>query len=186
MDDGKIIDLLFARDERGLREADRKYGSYCRYIAANILQNDEDCAECLNDLWLRLWNAVPPQKPDDLKLFLASVVRNLAFDRYKEKRRQKRGGEQSVEALEEIEAFVSGVDSIDEAIEQKELAHTIDRFLLSLSARERGVFVRRYYFADDTKSIAKRYGMRGGAVLTMLSRTRKKLKEYLKTEGYDL
>ena len=186
MDDEKIIDLLFARDEQGLREAETKYGSYCRYIAYNILQNDEDCAECLNDLWLRLWNAVPPQKPDDLKLFLASVVRNLAFDRYKEQRRRKRGGEHPIEALEEIEDFVTGEASVDEAVEQKELARVIDRFLLSLSARERGVFVRRYYFVDDTKCIAKRYGMRSAAVLTMLSRTRKKLKEYLKTEGYDL
>ena len=186
MDDETIIALLFARDEGALKEAAEKYGGYCQSIAMNILQNGFDCAECLNDLWLRLWNSVPPHKPDDLKLFLASLIRNLAFDRYKEQKRLKRGGGVKTEALEEIEQFVSHESSVEEALESKELARSINRFLRTLPKRERGVFVRRYYFVDDTESIAKRYSMRGSAVLMMLSRTRKKLKEYLKTEGYDL
>lgn len=186
MDDETIVRLLFARDEQGLKEAREKFGGYCRVIAMNVLQNESDCAECLNDLWLRLWETVPPNRPENLKLYLASVTRNLAFDQYKKIRRQKRGGGVRSEAIEEIEEFVGDGSSAEDAFDQRELARAISRFLLSLPARERGVFVRRYYFADDTAKIAGRFSMRRSAVLTMLSRTRNKLKEYLKKEGYSV
>jgi RNA polymerase sigma-70 factor (ECF subfamily) len=184
MEDQSIVDLLYARDESALKEADRKYGGYCREIAMNILHNDSDCAECLNDLWLRLWHTVPPTRPENLKLYLASITRNLAFDRYKEARRQKRGGGEVCEPIEEIRELVADSSSVEDAFDSRELSRAISRFLLSLPDRERGVFVRRYYFADDTRQIAKRYSMRKPAVLTMLCRTRSKLKEYLNEEGY--
>ena len=186
MDDEAIIALLSARDERALGEAQKKYGEYCRSIALNIRQNESDCAECLNDVWLRLWQNAQAQEPGNLKLYLASVTRNLAFDRHKEQRRLKRGGASTAGALEEIEDLVSGADSVEEEIVGKDLARSINAFLRGLPAKERGVFVRRYYFVDDTGSIARRFSMTKGAVLTMLSRTRAKLKEYLLSEGYDL
>ena len=53
MEDAKIIDLYWARQEAAILETDKKYGNYCRSISLHILKNQEDCEECVNDTWLR-------------------------------------------------------------------------------------------------------------------------------------
>ena len=67
MDDKRIIELLFARDEQALREIEEKYGGLCRYIASNVLAMNEDIEECCNDILLAIWNAIPPDCPADLR-----------------------------------------------------------------------------------------------------------------------
>ena len=77
MEDSTIIDLYWARQEQALEETDRKYGSYCWTIAHNILRNRQDTEECVNDTWLKAWNAMPPQRPSILASFLGAITRNL-------------------------------------------------------------------------------------------------------------
>ena len=69
MDDSKIIDLYWARSQQAIAESEQKYGPYCRAIACNILPRREDAEECVNDTWLRAWNAMPPQRPAVLQAF---------------------------------------------------------------------------------------------------------------------
>lgn len=56
----------------------------------------------------------------------------------------------------------------------------INAFLESLSVRDRSVFIRRYYFFEDVSEIGTAYGISDGYVRTLLMRTRRKLKKYLK------
>ena len=79
MNDEKIIEMLFERDEAALAETQAKYGAFCHTVASNILSLREDREECLNDLLLALWNAIPPEKPQCLKAYIAKIVRNLAM-----------------------------------------------------------------------------------------------------------
>ena len=67
---------------------------------------------------------------------------------------------------------------------RKELAKTIRAFLNTLPAREQDIFLRRYFFVEESGVIAQRYGMKPATVLRTLSRTRQKLKNYLTQEGY--
>ena len=60
MDDTQIVALYWARDGAALAESEQKYGGYCRAIALGILESREDAAECVNDTWLRAWEAMPP------------------------------------------------------------------------------------------------------------------------------
>ena len=85
MEDNQIIELYWNRSENAILETDKKYGKYCNYIAYNILQNKEDSKECVNDTYLNTWNAIPPQRPNVFKLFLAKITRNLAINQYKRK-----------------------------------------------------------------------------------------------------
>ena len=73
MDDQKIINLFWQRSEKAIIETSNKYGRYCYFIAHNILRNNEDAEECVNDTWLRAWNAIPPTRPTVLKIFFAKV-----------------------------------------------------------------------------------------------------------------
>ena len=185
MEDSKIIDLYFERNEAAITETDQKYGAYCRSIAWNILQNHEDSEECVSDTWLRAWNAMPPEKPNILRQFLAKITRNLSLDRFRADHAQKRGSGEVPLALEELKECVGSGDPATDA-ERKLLEELIGQFLQQLSQRDRGVFLRRYFYMESRKDIAARYGMKETNVRLCLSRTRQRLREYLRKEDFPL
>lgn len=186
MEDGKIVELFFARDEQALDAVQKKYGRYCFAVANEILKCAEDAEEVVSDTWLRTWSAIPPQRPMFLRLFLGKIARNLAFTRWRNQNAAKRGGGETVLVLEELSECIPGREAVDEALNAKELATAIQDFLDTLPEREQGIFLRRYFYSEETAAIAGRYGMKDAKVLRILSRTRKKLKDYLTKEGYDL
>ena len=128
-------------------------------------------------------NAIPPEKPTRLRPFFAKLARNLAIDRWRRNTAEKRGSGFTV-ALDELSDLASETASPQERVEGKELEQTIRAFLSGCSRTQRDVFLRRYFFFESTEEIAARYGMRESNVLNLLSRTRKKLKEYLRKEGW--
>lgn len=183
MEDSKIIDLYWARKEQALAETDTKYGSYCRTIARNILRNFEDTEECVSDTWLHAWNSMPPQRPGILSAFLGRITRNLSFDRCKYKQAAKRGGGALPLALDELGECIPSAQRVEYALEQKELAAAIDRFLRTLPEKDCNLFLRRYWYVDSISVIADRYGMKENTVKSILFRTREKLRKFLGEEG---
>ena len=184
MEDEQILDLYFARDEQAVVETDRKYGRYCFGVAKSILPNDQDCEETVSDTYLRAWNAIPPRRPGVFKMFLAKITRNLAFSRWRQYAAEKRGGGELELVLDELEGCISAPGGVEDRMNAKELAKSIRAFLNTLPAREQDIFLRRYFFVEESSVIAKRYGMKPATVLRTLSRTREKLKNYLTQEGY--
>ncbi len=186
MDDSKIIELYNARDEKAIEETATKYGEYCLRIALNILSVHADAEECVNDTYLRTWESIPPQKPNSLKLFLARITRNLAFNRHRAEHTQKRGGTQITLALHEIDEVTPSLEQIDERLRAEELLASLQAFLRALPERERSIFILRYFHVQSTQYIAAEYGIREGNVLKTLSRTRQKLKKHLEKEGFSV
>ena len=185
MTDEKIIALFQSRDERAITECMEQYGRYCLTVASGFLPDPGDAEEVVADTWLKAWNAIPPQKPQHLRLFLGRITRNLAIDRWRQTGADRRGGSVPFLALEELTEVV-GANSLDETLDMKELAKTISDFLSTEPADRRRVFIRRYFYLEDTSRIAARFHMREANVRMMLSRTRLKLKKYLIQEGYEL
>ncbi len=182
MQDRDIIDLYFARDERAITETSQKYGAYCMGIAQRILHSLQDTEECLNDTWLRTWNAIPPARPGYLQQFVGSITRHVSLDRYRSNNKRS----SLTVALEEIgEIAASDTDPATQA-EEREIVVAIDCFLWALPERECNIFIRRYYHMDAIKQIAKRYGLTEANVKKILSRTREKLRAYLEKEGWTI
>ncbi|MDO4804025.1 MAG: sigma-70 family RNA polymerase sigma factor [Lachnospiraceae bacterium] len=184
MEDEKIISLYWDRDERAITESAFKYGRYCHSIASNILKSESDAEECVNDTWLRAWNAMPPHRPSVLSVFLGKITRNLSIDRYKSLHRQKRGGGQIDLVLDEISEIVSGRDNPEEMAMREELQADINRFLSSLPKEKKYMFILRYWYADSIADIAGQVGMSENNVTVSLSRIRGKLRKYLADRGY--
>ena len=184
MDDEKIIDLYWQRDENAIAQTDQKYGTYCRTIAHNILHDHEDSEECVNDTWLQAWESIPPAWPGVLRLFLARITRNLSINRYYARSSQKRGGGQTALVLEELAECLADHSDVESTCEANELNECIRLFVRSLPEQEGNVFVRRYFFTDSVAEIARRYRLTENHVMVMLSRTRKKLRLHLEQEGY--
>ena len=183
MDDAQIIELFFARSEDAVAAVSDRYGGYCLTIAQRIVPTPEDAEECVSETWLRAWNAIPPQRPKILRLFLGKITRNVSLNRLAAETAAKRGGHEAVAALEELEEVV-GTDAVEEAADAAELERCIAAFLASQTPQSRKVFLRRYYHFDTTAEIARRCGLREANVLVILSRTRAALRTYLEKEGY--
>ena len=140
MEEKQIIDLYFARSDRAIAETDRKYGSYCRQVAYNILHSHPDSEECVNDAYLKTWNAIPPKRPNPLKIFLGKITRNLALDRWDWNHAAKRGGGEMVVSLEELGECIPACHGTEQIMENKELVKALNTFLEGLPVQTRKVF----------------------------------------------
>ena len=144
MTDEKIIELLFRRDERALSEIESKYKSLLRYIAENFLSAREDVEECLNDVLISVWNAIPPEKPEDLRAYVSAAVRNCAIDKLRTNKADKRGGEFRMVSDEFLSMLDDGTDLADE-FEARRAGAIINAFLAEQSEDARDIFVMRHY-----------------------------------------
>lgn len=186
MEDQQIIDLYFARSEDAIAQTHRKYGKYCHTVAYNILFDREDTEECVSDTYLKAWNAIPPRRPNVLKIFLGKMTRNLALDRFAASHTQKRGGGETPLSLSELAECIPDGNTPDRAVENKELIRAINDFLAGLPAEARKIFLMRYWNMSPVRDIAAFYGLTESKVKVSLMRTRGKLRDYLEGEGIAL
>ena len=186
MEDAEIIDLYWNRSEFAIMETANKYGRFLHSVAWNIVRNNGDAEECVNDTYLRTWNAIPPTKPTAFRAWLGRIVRNLSLDRWKETRTQKRGGDETEILLGELDACIPDPCGAEKMLEDQEIADLIGIFLRALPAEQRIIFIKRYWYGADLLQIAADLRCSIGKVKSSLFRTRKALRTYLEKEGVEL
>jgi len=188
LEDNRIIELFWQRQETALTETRKKYGAYCFRIAYNILKNSEDSEECVNDTYLHAWQAIPPKRPEHFAAFLGKITRNIALQRFIRYNAAKRNGSETALALEELResALPTGEIETERIAEASEINRALADFLGGLTKEARVVFVLRYWHLYSVADIAARCCMSESKVKSMLFRARKKLKEHLEKEGIDL
>ena len=183
MGDRQILELFFARSQDALEQVRRRYGSQMDHLAGNLLGNPLDAEECVNDALLAAWNAIPPQQPKPLLPWLYATVRNLALKRVRQKRAEKRGGGEFALAYDELAETLAAREDPQELLGARELGELVDRFLDTLSRQDRVLFLGRYWYGEPYRAMAARLGMTENACAVRVSRTREKLRTYLKKEG---
>lgn len=176
MDDRTLLQLLFDRVEAVFEKLAQRFGRRLTQTAMNILDSHEDAEECVNDTYLALWNAIPPSKPDPLAPYVYRTGKNIALNRLRAQTTQKRGG--YVLSLDELAGCVSAPCS------DRDLGQGLNLWLGTLSQRDRVIFLRRHWFGDSVKDIAKSLQMTESAVSVRLHRLKNQLKIYLTEEGY--
>ncbi|MBR3045090.1 MAG: sigma-70 family RNA polymerase sigma factor [Oscillospiraceae bacterium] len=179
MEDEEIIALYFARDEKAIAETDRKYGTRCRRLGIRILGNPQDAEECCNDVWLKAWNTIPPQKPAFFSAYLVKLMRNAALNLYEKLHAEKRGGTQTAVLLDELEDCLAAPDDIEAQISEAETGELLRRYLKNVSEEARNIFILRYVYMMPVKDIAEKYEIGVSKVKVSLHRTRKGLREFL-------
>ena len=185
MTDEQIIEMLFSRSENSISEIDRKYGWKCRSIAEEILGNEQDAEECVNDAYLGVWNAIPPERPNPFSTFLYRILRNIAMNNKRDGNRQKRKCVYD-EALDEMGDALASSETVESALESREIQRIMKEFLLSLKEENRVAFVRRYWYMESCREIAKVLGTSEKNITVRLTRTREKLRKYLEERGVEL
>ena len=184
MEDQEIIALFFRRDPAALEAVQRQYGARLEALARRLLGSPQDGEECVSDTLLKAWDSIPPNRPQYLSAYLLKICRNNALEKLQKQQAQKRSGE-TVSLTAELESCLPAAGDGNLLAEQQ-LTESLNHFLASLPKQQRQMFLRRYWYADSVAEIALRFRCSQGSVKTALHRMRKKLKQQLMEEGYDL
>ncbi len=178
MEDQAILELLWARAENAIAALAERFGRRLQTTAMNLLHDPQDAEECVNDTYLAVWNSVPPKRPEPLGPYVWRIGRNIALNRLRANTAQKRSGYEL--SLDELAGCIPAPCLED----GQALGRAMDTFLGSISPKNRVIFLRRYWFGDSVKDIAKALGMTENAVSVRLNRVREGLRQYLTKEGY--
>lgn len=183
MTDENIVQLFLDRDESGITAARERYGRLLTSIACNILHSEQDAEECESETLLRAWNSIPPAKPERLCAYLCRIARRLALDRHDYNSAAKRSGDTL--PIDELSEYI-GSGSAADMLSERELSGFLNSFLRAQDKTTRIIFMRRFWFGDSIADISKRLHVSESMVKSRISRTLKKLREYLRKEGYEL
>ena len=175
-----ILELLERRDEGALEQLQTHYRDYCRTILLRLLGNEEETEEALSDVWMQVWNAIPPARPRHQKAFLAQPARNIAINRIRGDNTAKRSG--TTVLLDELAECLPD-RSWEDRERSRELREALNGFLHTLPREERTNFVRRYWYGETVPEIARTYHYSESKVTSLLHRLRKRLKSHLEQEG---
>ena len=180
--DEEIVALLWARDEKALEAFSAQYRTLCLRMAENMLGERESAEECLNDVLFELWRRIPPERPEDLKAYIAVLSRNRAVSVFRTNSADKRGGNAKAVSEELLFAISDGV-TLAEEYESKLAGEIINKFLDKQKKNDRAVFVMRYFMNENIKDISEKTGYSSGKIKMMLMRMRRRLEEELRKEG---
>ena len=183
MTDDQIINLFQARDERAVQAVSERYSAACLRTAKKYLHSHEDAEECVSDVLMKLWQQIPPAKPQNLEAFIITLTQHTALDRIRKQQAQKRGGGQNPASLEDVGDTLSAAETVEDTIGHRLLTEAVERFLDTLSDDAQTIFTERWHNESQPREIAEKFGISGVHVRKSLMQTRRKLKAYLKKEG---
>ena len=183
MDDNRIIEFYFEREERAIEETRLKYGKLLHHVAFSILHSQPDSEECVDDTYMKAWQSIPPKNPSILSAFLCKITRNLSINRYlQNKTRYKMLATEKVfEEFAECVPDTHGKISDDIAIRD-----AINGFLATLNEIPRKIFIKRYFYMLPIKQISVEMKTSVSNVKVSLMRTREKFKAYLEKAGISI
>lgn len=182
MDDNKIIELFFNRDESAIEATKEKYGKYLSTLVFNILGKRDEVEECENDTYYRAWNSIPPTRPTSLLAYLSKISRNIALDKLRSHKKNPPLGMSVI--LDEISEILP--DSRADLCDELNLRCIMRDFVRELDPLDRGIFLKRYFYMMSVKDISADTGVREGTVKAKLFRTRQQLRDYLTERGIEI
>ncbi len=174
----EIIAQIKARNEAGMEALLQHYGPLMRYIIAPILPSPRDREDCLQEAAMQVWEKIgsfDPQK-GSWNAWLTALTRNLALNRARSLRRHD---------TQDIPPDTpSPAPTPEENLLLQERQAALARAIAKLSAAERTIFYRKYYYLQPTRQIAAELGISERAVEGKLYRIKKRLRSLLGGEGY--
>lgn len=179
MEEQEIISLIMQKDEAGMNGLLKYYGPLIKYIITPIVSNPQDQEDCFSETAMRIWDKASlfDRQRGSWKGWLTAITRNTALNYA---RSAANRGEQ-----DELSETVPSADATpEEAMLRQEMQAALHDALKKLSAKERTLFYRKYYYLQSTAQIASELGMSERAVEGKLYRIKKRLRKILGGEGY--
>ena len=179
--DSYITEMFWSRSDEAISVADKRYHGLLFSIIATILQNDADAEECLNDVYLKIWESIPPNRPSSFCAYAIKVARNTAINLIRVHRAQKRAANESLEFFDAGGTAINASEIVD-IEESRHIGEIINRYLNSVDERKMYIFMSRYFFNKPISEIARKLNCSQSTVHKEIRRIKDELREQL-TEG---
>ena len=186
LSDEQIIDLYFAREERAITETDKKYCEYLHTVAYNILANEQDAEECLQDTYLRTWDAIPPERPSIFHAFLAKITRNLSLNRIEKANRKRRVPAEACYPMDEVQDFLPDPHDLAKDLQAATVRRIIAEYLDGTTERRLYIFISRFFYSYTVSQIATRLGCSTSTVNKELAEIKRELRACFEKEGIEV
>ena len=171
LSDRELVALLTKSDEGAYAQIYQRYWGVLYRYARRILQNDEEPADIIQDIFVMLWSKRETlELRHSLSAFLYAAVRNhilkaMAHGKVKEK---------YLTSLAQY--FNEGAWTADEGLREQEMAERIEAEIAQLPPKMREVFLlsKKHYLSD--KAIAEQLGISAHTVKSQLGNATRALK----------
>ena len=152
-----------------------RHGPMMAYVVRCILSDPHEQEECLAQVRARVWERWESydRERSSPATWLTALCRNAAYDRLRAQARQR----ERTGALDET--LADPAPGPEEVLLQKERLETLSRLLSAMSAGDRALFYRKYYYLQSTQQMAAELGTTARAVEGRLYRIRKKLQKQM-------
>lgn len=174
----KIIEQYFSKNELNMQYVIDDYYNYVRTIVKNFPNIQlEDEEEIVSDVFFIVWkNKSILDKKAKFTPYIAGVTKRVIYKKYREV-----SSKLYYDKFEEefIDKF-----NIEKVLEEKEVNDCIIRNLKLIGEKEYLVFTKYYYHDKKIKDISKELNISVSNAKTILHRTRKKVKEFLRMGGF--
>jgi len=180
--DNELLKLLKTKPEKTLDKMIKIYAGLVYTIAADKLASicsKEDVEECVSDVFYEVYrqrDLIDLQK-GSIKAFIAVIAKRKAIDIY----RSLKNKNNKLISLNCIfsENTISDKTNIEQAVTEKEDQVAVIKGIKALGDPDSEIFIRKYYFGQSTKIIAKAIGIKENTIDKKISRGLVKLRELL-------
>lgn len=179
MTDEQMLLLLKSDPERGLRELMREHtGLVCGIVRNRVggVCGERDIEECVSDIFTAFYCSLARVDTGrgSVRGWLCAIAKNKASDLYR--RVVRTGASLDDEGLNELP--FDGITPEQSAIDAESRRELVDA-IASLPDIDREIIVRKFYYREPSKNIARRLGITVSAVDTRTHRALKKLRDVL-------
>ena len=178
MNERKMIKKIRQGNSRAFEMLINTYSAYVGMVVYSLIgksMTPEDIEETVSDVFVEVWKHPERLIEGKIKSFLASVARNLARNKLRERI--------NMISIDENDYLVLS-DRFEYELDILEKAEIVSEALNILDQQERDIFIRYYYFGQTSKMISEALYIPVSTITSRLSRGRKKMKEYLIKKGF--
>ena len=177
MTDEQLLREMRKGNQEALQQMIQRYHRYLTTIIGNILGSGgsrEDIEELVQDTFYAVWNRAGEIR-GPLKPYLCTAARNRAKSNLRKNRPQFSGGD-LVEVPDEL-------SNLEESAIRADLAQRVRAAIDRMRPRDREIFLRTYYYLQNSQEVAQEMGLSPNTVRSCLLRGRKVLQRTLGKEG---
>lgn len=182
--DEAIINLIYDKNELGLSKLADKYEKLLIHIAKSILgSRSRDIEECVNDTYLKIWNHIEQYDMEkaSLKTYLKIILRNTAINKLRDLSRREKS-ELPDDISDIAKYYIDNSQNVEGKVFSKENIKQLSNIIGHLKEIDKELVIRKYFYLQSSKDIAKATKMTVTAVDSRLSRLRIKMKKEFEKE----
>lgn len=153
------------------------YSNLIFKVAYKVLNKRELSEECINDVFLKVWNNIDRFNKEDCKFknWICTITKYTAIDMLRSEK--KHSNNLSIE-----EEVLNSKSELEKDFQNDNDLLIIKNEINSMDKIDREIFIRRFYYGEKIRAISEKLGMTDNAINLRILRGRKRLSEKIREE----